>query len=515
MSVLNVNAVYQETLLTWEFEAGHGNIALDSSGSNYYGIMTGADFEGNTKKFGNYAIKFDGNNDYINSITQATLPDIMTLNFWVYKESNSGERVIYLIENTNKEHFKLNYNENSDEFTFYYYTDSNTTENIIISHSMSLNSWHMITSEVNYITNSYKLMVDKNILYSSVIPETFVSQDTNNFLKLGVDILGSDDFKGKMDAFNIFDFSLNISQINDLYATNHITLIQEVEEPQINDTTIVDIISSYTPSQNSTIGMNQDIEVNLNLKASCQLYLNNELVLSLDDTLSFAYPLLGNEAGDYEYMVYCDFIEDGILKFELTDIINFEIVVPPTTATFQIEGIDFDPSKESLYLVTPCPEEGFSAIGYATGYQSKYNPEGVEWLKFENNYVTINTSAETHEFCIFNGRVIVNEEGKTTNYNVQEKYGMLEVGKIDIPNQVNNFFKLRVEKLEVFDFTQPKAYAETVGAFLSAFIMFLLGGLIMFAGMKTGSKMAVLIGGVLLLGAFGLTLGGVVTLVTL
>jgi hypothetical protein len=295
---------------------------------------------------------------------------------------------------------------------------------------------------------------------------------------------------------------------NDFFIEGELVIIEEESEILLVQR---NIIKSYSPI-NTTENKLVKFDLILNERATCDYYLDGTLTYTFNNIVSVSFTELV-ESGNHTYFYYCSKIENNTELFEISNTTSFKVELPITELVFQIEGNDFNVNDETLYVSTPCPVKGYSAIGYAVGYQPKYNPEGIKWRKVENGIAVLNMTTENHEFCLFNGRVIVNELNKTIDYNVQSKEGLLNLGNFTIPNSNYQVYKLNVDTFEIYDIYSPEAYGSSWASFISAFILFFLGGLIMYAGIQSQSKVAVLIGGTLLLGAFGLTAGGVISLI--
>ncbi len=242
----------------------------------------------------------------------------------------------------------------------------------------------------------------------------------------------------------------------------------------------------------------------------CDLYIDNKFLYKFENTLAVSFEEI-LEIGAHDYFYYCEVIntETNIKNVEVSETKSFDVINMPTQVTFQINGVDFNSNDQDFYITSPCVDEGFSALGVEVGYQSRYNQGGIHWEKVENGLATFNTTSGTHEFCLFNGRVIVNEIGKTTNYNVQTAEGMVELGEIDIPNTINSFVKLDLEQFEVFNKSNPKAWGQTWTSIITGLILFVIGLMILLASAKSESKAGVLIGGLMVMVALGFEINGI------
>lgn len=506
----SVFAQTQNNLLEYKFEEGGGSVILDTSGNDNHGTITGTTWS-ELKKFGLYAMEFDGSNDFVQTITGETIPDEISFSFWVNSGTNAEMTVFSIFDTTDLIEFKFDTN---SQISFDYIDTSSLLQTVVLdSNTYTTDNYYHIVLNLDNINNQYSFYLDNALLSSGNLSSPINRQSLNDVLIIGTDSIGGNDFDGLVDEFKIFDFIVSESQVSELYSNNVITYIIPVIEPDgTNKTTII----NYATPDNETLTKNA-VEFNLNLiqSASCEFYLDNNLIYTFNDIVSVNF-IESLENGEHKYFYYCSYLdENNILNYEMSKIYDIEVTQPPTEITFQIIGNDFNVNDEELYIQTPCAVEGYSAIGYTVGYQPKYNPRGINWVKVENGLANFNITATTHDFCLFNGRVIINEEGQTINYNVQEKEGFLELGNFTIPSSEYQVYVLNVDLFEIYDKFNPEAYGKDWSSLAGAFIMFLLGGGLTFAGVRTESKVLTLIGGTLLLGAFGLTMSGVLTLINL
>lgn len=509
-----VNSANQEYIFNYEFEEGSGNVILDSSGNDHHLVANGLVWTTDNVN-GNYAIDLDGNNDYAQGIVNLNNNSEITMSFWVKPLSNSKDAIFTFYHGANDLIFKVEVDPDAggNNLRLVYNNELNSKVDFDIEgNNFNLNQFYHLSFSYSFQTNEFKYYRD-GVLINTFSNINIISPIEPVIFRIGTsEILSNNNFDGLLDSFNTFNFIVNSTQINELYSSNSITLI--VDETENNNSLSESIlIDSFTPL-NGTYPNTLQFDLNLLQKASCDFYLDNQLTYSFEDILSVSFTETLTD-GDHKYFYYCSKLIDNVEYFEISQTAQFNIETPITQIVFQIEGTDFNVNDEELYITSPCPVEGFSAIGHVVGYQPKYNSEGIMWSKLENGLATVNISAQTHEFCLFNGRVIVNELDKTTNYNVQAKEGILELGNFTIPNNNYQIYNLKVDTFEIYDVYNPKAHGSSWPAFLSALLFALLGGLIMVGGIKGESKVMVLIGGTLLLGAFGLTLGGVISLIQL
>jgi len=509
--MLCFSSVYssQQTLLNYEFEEGTGSIVFDLSGNDNHGSISSANYITNSK-FGTYAMDFDGGNDYITTISTSEIPEIISLSTYINVLSNQLDVFATIYDTT--DNLRLFIDRDATNKFEIRYIDTNGIERIRqIQYSGTIlqNNWYHIYFEFNTISNSYKIKLDNNLVEEGVfsyIPSTI---SPNNIFRLGADKNGDFDFNGILDSVRLFNFALNDSQINELITTNTITY---VVDPTIEpETETGDLINKTTPIKNSIQPTITKFDLVLNERVDlCEFYIDNNFVYSFENTfgVSFTENL---EVGEHTYFYYCEVLNINETKIQqLTNVIPFTVEASPTEIIFEIVGVDFTASEQDFYITTPCPVVGFSAIGYESGYQARYNQNGIQWNKITNGVATVNTTAGLHEFCLFNGRVIVNEPGVTTNYNVQTKEGLVELGTIEIPNVENSYIKLSLDEFEVFDKTNPKAWGETWASIITGLILFAIGSIILFIAAKSNSSAGVVIGAIMIMAALGFEINGVI-----
>lgn len=512
ISIASVNAITESEVLRWQFEEGDGSLVLDSSGSGINGVINGGRWQtGAESKWGTYAFDFDESNDWIDAVFPPAGGNA-SVSLWSKHDGNGGTNTIFHAEN-GEISIQFQYNQDVDE-TYLLVTDglsvlqSHTLTSIPIVNGIYYH--HALHFNIDGVIKYYR---NSNLLYNSVEPNGIFPSSTPIPIRVGADLSNGQDFDGDIDEFRIFNFEINSSQVDELFNTNTITIPTIDEDDDITNQTQGILIESFTPD-NITSSNLVEFDLILNQKASCDFYLNNQLTYTFEDIVSVSFTET-LDSGNYDYFYFCSKLIDDVEIYQISETASFDVETPQTQIIFQIEGNDFNVVDEELYITSPCPVEGFSAIGVQVGYQSRYNTDGIMWTKLEDGIASLNISAEQHEFCLFNGRVIVNELNQTTNYNVQAKEGLLELGNFTIPNTNYHIYKLNVDQFEIYDVYNPKAHGSTWPAFISALLLFALGGIIMYGGIKGESKVMVLIGGTLLLGAFGLSLGGVISLIQL
>jgi hypothetical protein len=510
----------KDEVLKYRFEEGTGNILIDSSGNGYSGIKSGATYDSGTKMFGNYALRFDGNDDWAESVIQMPLYEYMTYSVWVYKESQSNTRTIFFVQNNNLEHFKVSYNHTTDLYHIFYECCSGNINNIQVPASgITTNTWHNIMLGVDYNANALSFYIDGVLLYNQTQPTNFTPIDNNNYVALGKSITGVDEFKGRMDEFTYYNFLLNSTQITELITTNSVTFNDtevvgedEPEEDADEFSTDERIIKSYNPFINSSIYTTDNIVITLNKKASCEVYIDNELYAKDYNKLaySFTHDL---EVGNYNVIYYCHYDLEGVKYYQLTQEIPFSVVEnSPSIINFIVTGSDYNVADKSLYIVTPCIKHILQVSGITDGLSSEINKDKEFYFqKLNNNGIaSFNLTQNTHEFCLVNGMVQYSENDFTTDYNVNKVEGIAQMGEFNIPSNVTQTYYIGTELLDIYDKTNPKAFDLTWASIMGGLVLTFFAIILMLIGVFAKEPKVVMAGTIVLLSAFGVSFSGVV-----
>ena len=241
---------------------------------------------------------------------------------------------------------------------------------------------------------------------------------------------------------------------------------------------------------------------NLNIQASCQIYVNFQLVETFNNVINYDFDKYLDEGG-HNYYVYCyyDVPGNGTRYYEIQDQTNFQVEFQPGTINFNIEAVDYDPNEVQLYITSPCLDEGIH-VGKDPGYQAGFNQEGAYFKPVIGGFASVSIPLGDHEFCLFNGRIDFTSYNKTNNYNVGEALGNLYLGDFNVPNNITSSYTIKTEVFDIYDKLDPKAWDKSWPMIIASVISIILGLLILWAGITTNSGPAVVIGGLLLL--FGL-----------
>lgn len=519
--ILSISHVYssqynQEYILNWNFDEVNGDIAFDSSGNNLFGILNGgANFEpnGDGVAYGLSDIDFDGNNDFVSTSLTNLLnnEEIISFSLW-FRPDGGQEDVLFSIYAQDGNLFEMNLIVDPDNPSNLL-SISGITNNAISYDFMIDNSgnnynsvYHHVVISINTTSNDVTLFRNGVEINTINIPQ--ISFENSLSMRLGVDRFTNFDFDGDMDEFKIFNFIPNSTQIQDLYLLNTMTLF--VAEEETNSEETQSLFIDYSPTQNSSISNPINIIGNLNVQSTCDIYINNKLDKTLNNIISFNEEYYLTQ-GQNNYLIYCSYIENGTKFFEVTPLTTFNINEgEPTEATFIINPLDFDLTKVDLWVTSPCLEEGYSAIGTDMGkYRPQYNPNGAYFSEVVNGRATINVSSGINEFCLHNGRIIVNEDGKTTNYDVVQSLGRVELGDVDIPRE-NAVFSVNIEQFQIYEIYDPKAYGKTWSGVIGGLILVLMGGLVILVGARNNNGKIVVAGALIFMAGFGISTAGLV-----
>ena len=369
------------------------------------------------------------------------------------------------------------------------------------------------------INNSYKLVIDNSEIIEGVFDFTPSTISPNNVLRLGADRNQGSDFDGFLDSTRLFDFKVNSSQLDELINLNTITLYVEPEEPidtEPNNKVEVNLINSTTPT-GTIVGTQAEFSLVLNERATCEFYLDNNFVYEFKDILGVTFTE-NVEKGEHDYFYYCYYIYNGTEYFTLEKK-SFNLQIPDTTINFQFTGKDFSITDTQVYVTTPCLEEGRLSNSYIEGhepYSSKYNPEGAYFQAVDNTgFASFNLTAEEHEFCLMTGRIVYNDEGtNTTSYTILDLEGVVELGTIKIPNQIESNYVIGLEQFDIYDKTNPKAWGQTWASIITGLLLAIVGALMLVVGARSEKGGgAVVIGGILIALALGFEINGLIGLV--
>lgn len=269
---------------------------------------------------------------------------------------------------------------------------------------------------------------------------------------------------------------------------------------ELNETSII----NSTSFDNETISQSDFLKINLNIPASCQLFVNDDLYKNLGEAISFSFPHALTK-GSYTAQLYCYYEVGETRYYDISKEYSFEVEGLPTEINFYIVGTDFNVNEKSMYLVTPCIKDTLEFGDLTKDVLSSLNSGTHYFQKLENGFATFELLEGNHEFCLINGQVQYSENGFTQDYNINSVEGLLSLGKFDVDSNITNSYEVSVETFDIYGKANPKAYGQTWSGIIGGIILLILGIGILFAGVHTENG-KIVIGGVLLcLSAFGIS----------
>ena len=506
---LNVTYSSQLELLRYEFESCSGNAIIDNgiSGFNNHGILLSGTWETDSA-WGDCAIRFNSGNSGVVSISDEEIPNKMTVTWWD-KISHwfDYERTIWqMIDDNNNETIFITYEHsgiNSGNLNFNYRNELGNIETVLLYQNIKTTSnYDFNTFIIDYDSNRILFYSNSVLQYNDTLPSNILTIDNNKKLYIGNNNIFSQDYRALVDEFRIFSGLLNQTQINDLYNNNQITLIQTEEEEENNQTIIItNIINSIYPLDNSEVYITDNIEVTLNEKADCSLYVNNNVVRNYYNLLGFTYPLLEFEAGENKFFVYCENNNNESKKVDLSDTININVKKPNRAIQFFLynEKNELLSNYEDLFLVTPCFQSN-----QLTKY---YIPNEERYIKKVNNgYANFNLSyTNVYDFCLIRGRINVLDNSYTLNYHIVDIEKQIDLGKIFIGTDSFNYV-LKIDEHNLYSVINPKFWGETWQNLFILILALLVGGGIIVLGIISGMVQLSVVGGVIIALGLGLML---------
>ena len=504
-----VNAVTQERLLWYPFEEGTGTIVFDSSGNGFNALSVGASHNTNHVKWGAYSLKFDGNNDYVQSLGTTDIPLNFSYSGWYYIQSNAGETLFFEIHDTERIHIEFGYNQNTGE-TFIYYLNNVTLllEKVTLSLTpITLNAWTNLVISIDTQNQTIKYYKDSVLISTIITPEGILIDQFNNIIKLGNNVANTKDYQGYMDSVMFFDFLLAQSQINDIYNLNGLTLIIDpitpVNETEviINDFIAYDLIVTTTPLENSQVTQIVEFSADLNHISDCELYINSNLVDSQKGVIAFTYVSNQLELGLNNYQAYCSFVSNNISYYELTPKINFIVEQPVKTIEFFMNDMEGNLliGIDDLYLVTPCLD---------SQEMSSYNiPDRELYIKqLVNGYTTFNLSYNAdYEFCMLRGKINARDDEFSLNYDFPNVEKQTELGKLYVTDDTYTY-SLKVDTPDLYTVVAPEFWGQTWSALFQMIVGMLVGGLLILLGLMAKNDKIIIVGGLVIAIGMGVSI---------
>jgi len=515
-------ATDEHIVIHYNYEENGGSIILDSSGLNNHGVINNGRWQTSASSFGVYGFDFDGANDWIDIIVPTSLGNNFSISSWVKPDPDNGIVTLLHAEDTGiMERFQLQNDQFLDTLSLLYIDDTSSPQTLILGSALPPSIFSHIAISIDAELNKIKYYNNNNLILDTSIPNGYQHALNPSIARIGANLNNQQDYDGDVDETYVFDFLISDSQVNELFNSNTITLLQDTisENGGLGNTgnrEIANIIQSFTPLNGSNSTSPVPVSITLNTPSSCEMYVDNNLETSFTDALGMTDEI-SLETGTHSLFWYCEFSSNNTIFYELSEIDEFEVVPRnPQEITFQIIGNDFNLTDTDLTLVSPCLNKGHSAIGLEDfqPYRAKYNTQGVKFAPVENGFATITTDIGKNEFCLYNGRILYSEaDTKVFDYDIVTSLGYLELGQIDIPNNVSQIYQVKVDKFEIYDKTDPKAWGETWPSIIGGLILLILGALTLLAGVNMNNGKIAIAGVLLVLSALGISLNGFLGLV--
>lgn len=504
LTLFNVNAVTQNELLRWEFETCTGSIVFDTSGNNNNGVLqNGAKFDSNPFKNGICSIVLDGSNDFVSSLTSQNTPDKLSFSVWLNSADTNNWYALEISDTY--ENYQLEYDNinNILEFGYFNHLEQYTHYNLE-TYDIPLNTWinYIISIDTNTDTISY-WRDGINIIDNLTLTGGINKYSSIKTLELGKNRNNNEYFKGNIDSFRLFDFILNQTQVDTLYNSNFINLINDEINNDIiyNNSINTNIIKSYYPNQNNSDIMFLDsIKVDLFELSSCDLYLDNSLIKQYSNMLAFNFILDDIDLGEHSYFTYCYNIIDGIKNYEISNVTNFNLSKPSKTIDFYIYNQDGTllTNYDDLYLTTPC---------FKSTELSKYNvPDREAYIQpLVYGMASFNLSYDAnYEFCMLKGKVNSKYNTYSLNYDLPQVEKQTNLGKLFVTNSTYTY-SLKVDETDLYKVSDPEFWGKTWSALFELIIGTLLGGLLIFIGLIAKNDKLMMVGGLVI--AIGMGVG--------
>jgi len=198
----------------WLFNEAGGGQAFDLSGNGNTGTLVG-DTHFVPGKFGS-CLNFDGDNDYVDTINSSSqdFASGFTLSAWVKPaNTDSDGRIIYRYDAASKDGYFLTQS-STGVGIWGFYVLVNPTFDTALSNSAPTGNWQHIVG-VRENDGTLKLYVDGVLQTNTGTMAGAI--DSNDGLRIGIDISNSRDFNGQIDNVMIFNRALSANEIQQLY----------------------------------------------------------------------------------------------------------------------------------------------------------------------------------------------------------------------------------------------------------------------------------------------------------
>ncbi|MFP4026032.1 MAG: LamG domain-containing protein [Thiohalospira sp.] len=518
--ILGFTSVFAEQeILSIPFEESAGSYVYDYGTSNIIFDVIGSSWESTPKKWGQYSMEFDGNDDNIFSDDEnLSMPHTKSLSFWIYYLETTDSDMDNLFQAWNDdEQLIIKYSANNDKVEIF---ETDSTGELIqynFTPSLNISQWHHVV--FTWTNTTLSLWVDNNIIDTIPLSNPdLVSRNYEN-LVFGIATNGAtgDDLYANLDSIRFYDFTLSSNQIQNLnendYTPTSTFTSTTIDEDDIDSIEQLDFIEYFSLEEGENYSNPVEFELQLNQTANCELYINREFSCEKENILScnrdFALPYGENSAQAYCYFYAYD---EGQLKkyYDSTDYTQFNVSAgEPGSVAFTVTGKDFVIDDYNFYVVSPCLKEGLTHLVSDQAYSSVFNPDGVIIEKLNSGYAELNITAGDYEICLFHG--IIDHEvdgGKTTEYNINKFYNQIEIGTLTSRENQTQAFAIELETFDIYGKTNPKAWGTTWASIILGVVGLVIGLGIMFVGVQTNMPKFAIVGAILVMLSLGFSITG-------
>lgn len=507
--------------INWQLEEGSGSIVFDSSGNDINGFLTNAVWSSSFSQFGSYSIDMDGNDDYITSLSSFILPVNFTLSFWVRKDVDTGLDYYFMFNSIDEDLGFIVDSNTNDIYLEYFNSTGNLTTFVLENFDVPNDVW------VNYVIAYSKDLNELDyyrdntqILNKTALPGGYLATTTLKSLRLGADNNIENELNGWFDSFRGFDGILNASQITEVFSNEPVipgVTIPGSEPPVQNETTPLtgsaqfNIINSSTPIEGTNLTNQINLYANLNVQASCDIYIDNSLYSSVDNIIAYN-ELATLSLGEHTYFLYCDFVDGGILYYDFTQPITFNVIEgSPSTINFVFSSSEFAVNSQSLYVVTPCLDSGIVIPSVTKPYNRLANPGDAYFEQLNNGQASFTLPPGNHEFCMINGIAQYNTaDGFSDVWQLNQVQKQLKLGDYDIPSNVTTTFFVGLETSDLYELTNPKWWGTSWTQIIGGLILLIIGIICIAIGVEMKEPRAIVIGALISAIALGFQVGTLV-----